>query len=128
MNRLIFDHTAFRRLADGDARRTARLVDVFKSSMRSSLDQLAAAAANRDLGALRAVGHRIKSGPAWIGALGLCEIGQQIEDAASGRMSGPEADLPALVGRAEASFRAAVAEMDEALKSFEDAAQGRNAP
>jgi HPt (histidine-containing phosphotransfer) domain-containing protein len=81
-----------------------------------------------DTDAMRAVGHKIKSGPAWVGALDLCEIGQRIEDAAGGRSPAGRDELPQLVGRAEASFRAVVVEMDRALVSLEDVGIRRDVP
>ena len=78
-----FDRATFLAMAPGsikDPSRLARLAAAYEKSTRNSLANLASAIEQSNLNQTREIGHKLKSGSTWFGALALGLIGEQLEN------------------------------------------------
>jgi PAS domain S-box-containing protein len=95
------DSAALDRLAEelGAPEVVDQVVDAFLASTPASIEDIVAASDRRDAGAMRRAAHQIRAGSAVVGATGLTELLQRIEDRArENGHGGPDqdADLEAL--------------------------------
>lgn len=79
MNLPEFDLPTFLAMAPGDTERLVRLAEAYERSTRGSLEKLALAVEQGNLAQARDVGHKLKSGSNWFGALALGALGDQLE-------------------------------------------------
>ena len=83
MNAPDFDRATFLAMAPGsikDPCRLARLAAAYEKSTRNSLVNLASAIEQKNLAKTREIGHKLKSGSTWFGALALGLIGEKLEN------------------------------------------------
>ena len=115
-----FDRATFLAMAPGsikDPSRLARLAAAYEKSTRNSLANLASAIEQSNLNQTREVGHKLKSGSTWFGALALGLIGEQLENLPND----VEMDaLRLLCETAEASFTDVLGEVAETLAHLQN--------
>jgi len=92
----------------GDDSMIADLIDVFKTSTETSLQQMHTALVTVDVSRLRAAAHRIKGGAKQVGADALAEACQTLELASS---VAPVSRLGELVDRCQKLFSETESEM-----------------
>ena len=115
-----FDRATFLAMAPGsikDPSRLARLAAAYEKSTRNSLANLASAIEQSNLNQTREIGHKLKSGSAWFGALALGLIGEQLENLPD------DAEINALRPlweTAEASFTKVLGEVAETLAHLQN--------
>lgn len=111
-----FNPAAFEAMAPGEPKRLVRLAAAYERSTRDSLEKLANAIDRHDLGQIRDIGHKLKSGSNWLGAYALGTIGEQLENLPD---DPGVAAAPALREAAESCFATLLGKLAEALASIE---------
>lgn len=92
----------------------AKLIDLFFTSGQQSMEQIRAAAKNKDLPALAAAAHSLKSGSGNLGAIAFSEICFELENFGNGFT--PEAELSEIISRLESAYIKVIADLQK-LKS-----------
>ena len=110
-----FDQTIFLAMAPNEPKRIIRLAAAYERSTRDSLDKLASAIEQADLIRTREIGHKLKSGSKWFGALALGALGEQLEKLPDD--TGLTAAAP-LLEAAESSFKTLQGRVTECLASL----------
>lgn len=76
---MVFDRQTFLQLGEGNPERLRRLVDAFSSSAKRTLDDLASALTESNAEVAGQLGHKLKSGARWMGALQLATLAEELE-------------------------------------------------
>lgn len=112
MNRPDFDEATFLAMAPDSYDRLIRLAAAYEKSTRTSLNNLATAIEQENLDQTREIGHKLKSGSKWFGALAIGAIGERLENLNVGNDIGA---AKALLTAAETSFAIVQEEVAEVL-------------